>query len=113
MDAGERIDRARQAIGAATELLKRPHFDHMSAIAVQLETALSELERVARAGIGPQSAAAVVRLCGDLRLVTALHSNAARFYRGWADLAAAAPTSYDRTGAETQAPVSTTVSAKG
>lgn len=114
MSAEDRIGRAQEAIIRATELLRMPRFDHVSDIAIQLETAVAELEGAVRAGMTPDSAEAVVRLGSDLRLLTALHSNAARFYRGWARLAASSSIGYTCTGVETAPPGNaTSVSAQG
>lgn len=100
MGAEEQIGRARRAIACAAELLRAPSFNDISDITAQLETAIGELEGAARAGIGPDSAREVLSLCAEVRLLTALHSNAEQFYRGWARLATAFPTSYTATGAE-------------
>ncbi len=100
MGAEEQIGRARRAIVNAAELLRAPSFNRISDIAAHLETAIGELEGAARAGIGPDSAGEVLSLCAEVRLLTALHSNAEQFYRGWARLAAAFPTGYTATGDE-------------
>jgi hypothetical protein len=114
MSADDRIGRARRAIISATELLRAPAFDRVSAVALQLEIAVAELEGLAHAGISPDTAPAVVRLCADLRLLTALHANAAQFYCGWARIAASCSVGYTCTGAETAPPGNTTsVSAQG
>lgn len=114
MIAGDRIGRVRRAIVSATELLRTPTFDRVSDIAVQLEVAVAELEILASAGITPDTAPAVVKLCADLRLLSALHSNASRFYSGWARVAANSSIEYTCTGAETVPPVgASSVSAQG
>jgi hypothetical protein len=114
MSAEDRIGRARRAIISATELLRRPAFDRVSDIALQLESAVAELEGLARGGITPDLAPAVMTLCADLRLLSALHSNASQFYRGWARVAANSSIEYTHTGAETAPPVNTTsVSTQG
>jgi hypothetical protein len=106
MGAEEQIGRARHAIVNAAELLRAPSFNGISDLAVELETAIGELEAAARAGIGSDSAGEVLSLCAEVRLLTALHSNAEQFYRGWARLAAAIPTGYTATGAEAGAATS-------
>ena len=114
MSADDRIGRARRALISATELLRAPAFDRVSDIAVQLEVAVAELEALARVGITPEAAPAVVQLCADLRVLSALHSNASRFYRGWARIAANSSVEYTYTGAETAPPISSiSVSAQG
>jgi len=108
MSVDDRIGRAQRAVIGATDLLRAPAFDRVSEIAAQLEIAVAELEGLARAGITPDGAPAVVKLCGDLRLLSALHSNASRFYSGWARIAANSSVEYTHTGAETAPPVNTT-----
>jgi hypothetical protein len=108
MSADDRIVRARSAVIGATDLLRAPAFDRASEITTQLEIAVAELEGLTRAGITPDAAPAVVKLCADLRLLSALHSNASRFYRGWARIAANSSVEYTYTGAETAPPVNTT-----
>ena len=114
MSGDDRIGRAQHAIISATELLRAPTFDRVSDIAAHLEIAVAELESLARTGITPEIAPAVMKLCGDLQLLSALHSNASRFYRGWARIAANSAIEYTCTGAETVPPIGAgTVSAEG
>ena len=113
MDAEHRIRRVREVIARAAALLEAPRLDNAAELIGELQCAVEELERLDAKHMGSESRQLAAALTADLRLVTAMHENALRFYQGWGRIAAATAIAYTPSGTEPPPDSSGSVSLRG